>query len=75
MYLGHCKMVKMFWLFCQQVLGLLWQILKYFSCYLTRMSKYDTRPFCATLYYGMVENAGMGTGYGYRVWVPGMGTG
>ena len=24
---------------------------------------------------GMVENAGMGTGYGYRVWVPGMGTG
>ena len=21
MYLGHCKMVKMFWLFCQQVMG------------------------------------------------------
>ena len=32
---AHCKMVKMFWLFCQQVMGLLWQILKYFSCYLT----------------------------------------
>ena len=23
----------------------------------------------------MVENAGMGTGYGYRVWVAGMGSG
>jgi hypothetical protein len=31
MYLGHCKMVKMSWSFCQQVMGLLWQILKYFS--------------------------------------------
>jgi hypothetical protein len=35
LYLGHCKMVKMFWSFCQQVMGLLWKILKYFSCYLT----------------------------------------
>ena len=30
-----CKMVNMSWSFCQQVMGLLWQILKYFSCYLT----------------------------------------
>jgi hypothetical protein len=24
LYLGHCKMVKMFWSFCQQGMGLLW---------------------------------------------------